>query len=117
MDEANFKLDIDFSNFKLDVDTAIPMGLIINELVINALKYAYINTAEPALQLRLKKKEEELILEIADNGNGKINDLEAANSFGMKLVKSLSRQLGGKLVINDDAGLNIQISIADFKLV
>ncbi|PCJ28124.1 MAG: hypothetical protein COA97_02280 [Flavobacteriales bacterium] len=117
MDETKFKLDIDFSKIKLDVDTAIPMGLIINELVINALKYAYKNTEKPALKLNLKKKKEELILEIADNGIGKISDLDNSKSFGMKLVKSLSRQLGGTLMINDENGLHVQINITDYKLV
>lgn len=117
MDEANFKLDIDFSKLKLDVDTAIPMGLIINELVINSLKYAFINTEAPALKLKLKKEKEQLILEVADNGRGKVTDLENSNSFGMKLVKSLSRQLGGKLLITDQQGLNFQINITDYKLV
>jgi len=117
VDESNMKLDINFSKLKLDVDTAIPMGLIINELVINALKYAYTNTEAPALNLKLKKASDNLVLEISDNGTGKVADLENANSFGMKLVKSLSRQLGGKLLITDQQGLNFKINISDFKLV
>jgi two-component sensor histidine kinase/Tfp pilus assembly protein PilF len=117
MGESKIQLDIDFSKLKLDVDTAIPMGLIINELVINALKYAYNNTEEPALKLKLKKQNNDLVLEIADNGKGKIVDLDSSNSFGMKLVKSLSRQLGGKLLITENNGLNIQINITDYKLV
>lgn len=117
MNGTKLALDIDFSNLKLDVDTAIPMGLIINELVINALKYAYTNTAEPYLKLNLKRHEESLVLEISDNGSGKITTVESANSFGMKLVKSLSRQLGGKLVIDDTKGLSFQINITDYKLI
>jgi len=117
IDDTKFDLDIDFSKLKLDVDTAIPMGLIINELVINALKYAYNNTEKPALKLHLKEKEEQLVLEITDNGTGKASDLNNSKSFGMKLIKSLSRQLGGSLLINDGNGLNIKINISDYKLV
>jgi len=117
VDDTNFNLDIDFSKLKLDVDTAIPLGLIINELVINSLKYAYTNTKKPALKLKLEKEKEELVLEITDNGTGKAIDLNNSKSFGMKLIKSLSRQLGGTLSIRDKAGLTVQINITDYKLV
>jgi len=117
MDESNIKLNLDFSKIKLDVDTAIPVGLIINELVINSLKYAYENIEIPSLKVNLKEIDQELILEIADNGKGKVTELNNSKSFGMKLVKSLSRQIGGNLLLNDDSGLSIKINITDYKLV
>ena len=89
MDKSNIKLNLDFSKIKLDVDTAIPVGLIINELVINSLKYAYENIESPSLKVNLIETDKELILEIADNGNGKMTELNNSKSFGMKLVKSM----------------------------
>ncbi|MBL4668756.1 MAG: tetratricopeptide repeat protein [Flavobacteriales bacterium] len=117
MDKSNIKLNLDFSKIKLDVDTAIPVGLIINELVINSLKYAYENIESPSLKVNLIETDKELILEIADNGNGKMTELNNSKSFGMKLVKSLARQVGGNIIFNDDSGLNIKINISDYKLV
>jgi two-component sensor histidine kinase len=117
MNDSKIKLDISFSKLKLDVDTAIPVGLIINELVINSLKYAYDKTSTPQLKVNLTETSAELLLEVADNGSGSANALINSTSFGMKLIKSLSRQLGGSLSITDNEGINIKINITDYKLV
>ncbi len=117
MNDSKIKLDINFSKLKLDVDTAIPVGLIINELVINSLKYAYDKTSSPQLKVNLSETSTELLLEVADNGSGNANALINSKSFGMKLIKSLSRQLGGSMSITEDEGINIKINITDYKLV
>ena len=117
MNGSKIKLDINFSKLKLDVDTAIPVGLIINELVINSLKYAYDKTASPQLKVNLTETSAELLLEVADNGSGSANALINSKSFGMKLIKSLSRQLGGSLSITENEGISIKINITDYKLV
>lgn len=115
--EADIDVNLNFSHLKLDVDTAIPIGLIINELVINSLKYAYKKTSAPSLKISLTKQTENLILEVTDNGNGKLDDLENSKSFGMKLIKSLSRQIGGTVSIENNAGISVRINISDYKLI
>ena len=104
-------------SLKLDVDTAIPIGLIINELVINALKYAYKKIETPSLSISLIEEAEHLNLEVKDNGNGKVGNLENSKAFGMKLIKSLSRQIGGTVSIQSNAGICVSIKIANYKLV
>ena len=115
--DTDIDVNLNFSQLKLDVDTAIPIGLIINELVINTLKYAFEKTNSPAIKISLIKQSENLILEVSDNGTGKVSDLENSKSFGMKLIKSLSRQIGGIVSINDASGICVSISISDFKLI
>jgi len=117
MKKEDLDLSLDFSNLKLDVDTAIPIGLIINELVINSLKYAYDKTNTLALKISLAKESNKLVLEVADNGNGQADDLKNSKSFGMKLIKSLSRQIGGIVSIENNAGISVKIDIANYKLV
>ena len=116
-ERSNLQLDIDFPEIKLDVDSAVPIGLIINELVINAFKYAYENIETPALKVKLKQKGDHLHLEIEDNGNGKPEEVNSSNSFGYKLVKSLVRQIRGEMSVTVQKGLNYSIEIRDFKLI
>lgn len=111
--EVNTSLD----RVKLDVDTAIPIGLIINELVINAFKYAYTNIESPKLTVKLEQKPEGLVLQIKDNGKGNPDEINNSVSFGSKLVKSLIRQLNGELTLIYEDGLNYSILIKDYKLV
>ena len=115
--ENSIDVNLNFSQLKLDVDTAIPIGLIINELVINTLKYAYKETSAPSLKISLVKQSEHLTLEVRDNGSGKVDKLENSKSFGMKLIKSLSRQIGGTITINDHNGISFKINISKYKLV
>lgn len=116
-EKSNLQLDIDFPEIKLDVDSAVPIGLIINELVINAFKYAYENIENPELKVKLKQQGDHLHLEIEDNGNGRPEDMHSSNSFGYKLVKSLVRQIRGEMSVTVQKGLNYSIEIRDFKLV
>jgi len=85
----------------LDVDYAIPMGLIVNELVTNAFKHAdAANRNDLKIQVDLHNKgEKHMELVIADNGNGSEDKMFTANkaSFGLSLVNTLVKQLDGKL--------------------
>ena len=110
-------LDIAFQSIRLDVDTAIPIGLLINELTINALKYAYQNIENPALTIDLRENEDRLILTVQDNGTGKVDDVVNSKSFGMKLVNSLTRQLNGSLNIDVRNGLCFVMVFNDYKVV
>jgi two-component system, sensor histidine kinase PdtaS len=112
-----FALNYDIKDINLDVDTAIPLGLIINELVVNALKHAYSVTKEPKINVNLKEINNQLVLEVEDNGAGVVADVQSSESFGMKLVNSLSRQLRGTIDIEQRGGLCFKIAINDYKLI
>jgi two-component system, sensor histidine kinase PdtaS len=116
-DSGKLKLDIQFPAIHLDVDSAVPIGLIINELVINAFKYAFEMTASPELKIKLENKGELLLLEVKDNGKGNAETVLQSNSFGFKLVSSLVRQINGEMHVESNNGLRYFIHIRDFKLV
>lgn len=113
----DFELNYNIKNISLDVDTAIPLGLIINELVINSLKHAYTITSMPKMNISLQEVDSHLVLKVEDNGAGEVADLESSQSFGMKLVKSLSKQLSGTINIEQQNGLSFKVAIADYKLI
>ncbi len=99
----NINLELELNEVSLKIDTAIPCGLIINELVSNALKYAFPNQAKGTIYIALHFDEENYYtLTIRDNGIGLPANWEskAVNSLGLKLVEILAKQLQGTLQIN-----------------
>lgn len=108
------EVDIDMNEIELDVDTAVPVGLIVNELLTNSLKYAFPNHKKGTIKLSLEKVDNEnLSLKISDNGIGKsLNTVAKGTGFGTQLVDLLTRQIGGKLTQEVREGTIISI---DFK--
>lgn len=96
----NFKLDIDFEPITLNINTSIPLGLIINEIVTNALKYGIKNNNNDLLYIKINRfNAGTFLLKIGDNGPG-INEqtqFRNSNSLGLELVHSLVLQLKGNI--------------------
>ncbi len=112
--ESNeFDLNISVEKEEMDVDLAIPLGLIINELLTNSFKYAYINIEKPALNISFKGAKD-LSLEIKDNGIGiDLNRWNTAkDSFGKKMIAGLVKQIGGEFTIENDKGTVFRLQIA-----
>jgi two-component sensor histidine kinase/tetratricopeptide (TPR) repeat protein len=76
----------------LEVDTAMPLALLINEIITNSLKYAYKDVSRPMLAVRLEETDRVLHLSISDNGPGSDGDA-LQNGFGRKLIAMLAKQL------------------------
>lgn len=93
---SNVKREVVANNIELDIDTAVPIGIILSELITNAYKYAFKNT-EGSIVITLKQSEHDYQLEVQDNGPGlPIDfDLSKTSSIGLHLVRRLSRQLYG----------------------
>ena len=91
---------------------ALPLGLIINEWVTNAFKYAYGTVSHPMLWLSLRK-DKALHLEIRDNGPGMARESweRPRGSFGVKLIKVLSRQLNGVCEMASAEGTTLRVDI------
>jgi two-component sensor histidine kinase/tetratricopeptide (TPR) repeat protein len=114
-----FDLHLDITQKELDVDVAIPLGLIVNELVTNAFKYAYNTVQKPFLRISLHKAgrsaEPTITLEVQDNGPGiEVVDWQQRSnrtSFGKRLVTSLTEQLEGKLELYKKNGALFRLYI------
>lgn len=100
-------LKVNVEPLSLAVDIAIPCGLIVNELLSNALKHAFPKrqAGEVALELR-QNNEQHIVLIIRDNGVGFPEDLnfKRTNSLGLQLVNNLVRQLNGTIELTYDNG-------------
>jgi two-component sensor histidine kinase len=98
--DSKVQLKIDIPDIKLGIDTAIPLGLLINEAVTNALKYGFTDEEEGEIYIVLKKElDKQYVLNIGDNGKGFPETITYKNSksLGLKLIHNLTRQLKGTI--------------------
>ena len=101
----DIKLDVEVDDLQMDIDTAIPTGLLINELISNILKHAFPAgwKGKPRIRVKIHKMDEERVkLTISDNGIGLPENVESdeTGTLGFRLITVLSEgQLGGKLNI------------------
>lgn len=111
--DERIKMTYALDPMHLDVDIAIPLGLIINELATNSLKYAFPGGRSGSIEIALWRDEtDKLCLRVSDDGVGKsaTPDPKFSTSFGSNLVQMLSKKLKGKPeVLNHDTGYATRI--------
>jgi PAS domain S-box-containing protein len=106
-------LQLAIEEFDLAVDKAIPCGLILNELISNALKHAFPDERRGVIRVELVKLAPSTAsLAVSDDGRGMTEPLDIARSksLGMRLVSTLTRQLRGKLEITHQPGVTVRMS-------
>lgn len=112
--ENQVHLQADFAPLLLDVDQAVPLGLIVNELVCNAMKYAFTDGKAGELAVSLKQVKKTLVLCVADDGPGMASpDPEADASFGYRLIRLLAEKLDAQLSISSENGTRVQLTIPE----
>jgi two-component sensor histidine kinase len=102
-DPGRIRVNLGMPELELDVDTAVPLGLIVNELITNSLKYAFPDGRAGEITVSLTREGGQLELLVADNGVGKANTA-SGTAFGSQLVKLLTAQLGGTLEQGREGG-------------
>ena len=112
-DAARIDFHVDITDVYLDISQSVPLGLIMNEAITNALKYAYPQSEKGIVSISLKYSGiQELRLTIADQGAGMPTDIDTTNSntLGLQLIRLFSEQLDGELDFINDNGLNIHLT-------
>lgn len=115
--QTTIKASIECDDLNLDVDTAIPLGLIINELITNCYKYAFTGRNNGSIMIRLEEKEaKKLVLEVRDNGAGlpRDFDINGTRSFGMKLIQSLAAKLEATIDTYSENGTVFMLHISNY---
>jgi PAS domain S-box-containing protein len=90
---------IDIRDVMIDIDTAIPLGLVINELVTNSLKYAFPEGREGTITINASRSEGIISLTVADDGIGMPDEFDwrSTDSLGLRIVTTLVKQLDGEI--------------------
>ncbi len=110
------KLHCDIPDMLLDVDTLVPLGLIINELLTNALKYAFPDGRSGNIYLKVSESNDQLMLNFSDDGIGMDLNKRSAESFGYKLIDTLLEQLEGEMQIKNENGTQLFFQFKDYKI-
>jgi PAS domain S-box-containing protein len=106
-------VDVEAEGIVFDIDTAVPCGLMVNELVTNSLKHAFPSEGSGQVMVCLERRDEHTcILTVADTGKGLPDgfDPDRTETLGMTIVKSLTQQLEGKLEIGRHGGASFTIT-------
>ncbi|MCK4761864.1 MAG: GAF domain-containing protein, partial [Candidatus Aminicenantes bacterium] len=117
-DQKPVKITCNIDDITMNIDDAIPCGLIINELVTNALKYAFPGDPDGEITIRLRSGDNNAItLIVSDNGVGLPESLELSevSTLGLHLVNILSRQLEASVSIERDTGTRFIITFNEEK--
>ncbi|MGE0562520.1 MAG: sensor histidine kinase, partial [Flavobacteriales bacterium] len=114
-DKEYIDVSIDIEEFvfeKFDMEKAIPLGLVVNEIVSNSYKHAFNKKLKGNININLYSQDKLATLIIADNGSGisKEIDLENLTSLGLELIDSLVNQLDGNYQIKNERGTTFSIN-------
>lgn len=110
------KLEKNIAPMELDVDLVVPLGLITNELISNALKHAFDGQRSGIVNVQLYEEDQELHLWVSDDGKGMpTNFFESkSNSFGHKLIKAFAMKLKGHLEVINSNGTKVHLLIKNY---
>jgi two-component sensor histidine kinase len=109
-------LKIELDDLYFDIQTAIPLGLIINELVSNAYKYAFVKSQKGTIMLKLVQHNDIFELIIRDDGIGMQETDTSKKTLGLLLVEQLVNQINGMMKIENNAGLIYSIQFKNLAI-
>ena len=116
VDTSKIVLNVNLNDIHLNIDTAIPCGLIINELISNSLKYAFPGNKNGTITIEMELNGDEAELSVRDNGIGiskEINPMKT-DTLGLKLVQLLTLQMDGSVeVVNSSPGTEFKIKFKE----
>ena len=112
VDKEKVRLSIRIEEVEMETERAVYLGLIVNELMTNALKYAFPKGGEGEIRVELRRNGEKLTLNVSDDGVGLPEGFsaEASGGLGLGLVKMLSQQIDGEMSVEGTGGTAVSIS-------
>lgn len=112
LDDRKISLNCNCEDFSVDIDKAIPLGLIMNEMVTNAIKHAFESGEPGEISLNVTSQLDKITIEVEDNGVGITSESESTTGTGRKLIKIFSDKFKADFdYINKDKGTLARFSI------
>jgi two-component sensor histidine kinase len=97
-------IEHDVEPIEVPLDLAVPCGLVLNELITNAIKHGRSADGSCTIRIELRRDGEAVLLTVADRGPGFPPERARSGSLGMQLIRALARQLGAKLEFGSEGG-------------
>ncbi|HMZ58278.1 MAG TPA: PAS domain-containing protein [Leptospiraceae bacterium] len=111
--KAGLSIETDIMEFSLDSNEASSLGILINELITNSVKYAFTEKESGHIRIKIEKRNGEISLHYSDDGGG-IGEQTSRNSgFGFELIRMLSMQLKGKFRVENSGGMNFYLNFSE----
>lgn len=108
-------VDVEYAvvDLQFPIDTAITCGLIVNELVTNSMKHAKADGGPMKLRVALERRDDDVSISVWDNGSTPVSPtlVDESVSLGLSLVRTLTRQLGGTVVVSPNGGVAFTIHL------
>ncbi|MDZ7680460.1 MAG: ATP-binding protein [Fodinibius sp.] len=103
---------VEADDIPMNINQAIPCALLVNEVVTNAYKHAFKNRQEGEIAVKLQENNEEVLIEVIDNGVGLPDDFvqEDSLSIGMTLIRKLTQQLEGEIAFSNENGTHVKLT-------
>ncbi len=118
--DADVILEVNSDELILPISKAVPIGLIMNELITNSYKHATIPDKKLEVKIHVEQNGNSLQIEVTDNGPGMKQDKQNSSTLGFELIRSLCEQIDASFIIGknvaDSSGMNIQIKIIDYSV-
>jgi two-component sensor histidine kinase len=113
------ELEVHACSLAIDLDHAVPMGLIVTELVTNSLKHAFPNGAGK-VRISVEHSDDatsdgEIIVTVADNGIGQIEGTTAGTGIGKRIIEGLLRQLRGRMEVDETQGTTTRLFLPQLR--
>jgi two-component sensor histidine kinase len=106
----NIQIIADIEQISIPMNKALPLALIINELVTNSFKHAFKNSSRGNIKVKMKSFGNDLKLTVTDNGTGFETDAKASTSLGLEIIKDLVEQLNGISMFKKSDGMHFEMS-------
>ncbi|HOP65234.1 MAG TPA: PAS domain S-box protein [Spirochaetota bacterium] len=108
----NIKYDDSLKKIMIDLKSILPLGLILNEIITNAINHAYPDTSDGEIVIGCKSEGEKVTIGVSDNGIGRREREHNEESYmmGLDLVKKLTRDIGGELLIENKSGTQVYLT-------
>ena len=112
LSDGRIRIEVEATSWPLSIDHAVALGIVVNELVTNAVKYAHPPPMQGWIRVRFQPMERGALLTVEDNGGGLPTDFAGPGAgLGARLVKSFVAQVGGELAVRHQPGATFEIRL------
>ena len=110
-DRSRMETTVEGEGIRVDLARAVPLGLLLNELVSNAYKHAYAPGTQGHLRIALAREDGHIRLRVADRGAGLPEGFGGRETLGVQLVRMLAKQLGGSVTFESRDGTSVEARV------